>query len=241
MPLDSLQQPDESVSLSPNADHMLRYVTAHFASDDVIEVRAFHVRLPGTKFGVTVSGYFDNASALVASVLDIANYANGVFVTLNPVFPELLSRRANRLGTFARDDAATADSEISCRKAFLVDCDPSRPSGIASTDEQHVVAIERAVMIKNWGLERGWPRPTFVDSGNGAHLVYALDLPSDDGGIIRSVLRELGHRFDDDVVHVDQVVHNAARLVRLPGTINRKGDSTPERPHRLARLLEVHE
>ena len=38
---------------------------------------------------------------------------------------------------------------------------------------------------------------------------------------------------------VDTANHNAARIWKLYGTMSRKGDSTPERPHRRARLLAV--
>ncbi|GAI49189.1 unnamed protein product, partial [marine sediment metagenome] len=49
----------------------------------------------------------------------------------------------------------------------------------------------------------------------------------------------LATRFDDDAVSIDPGVFNAARIWKLPGTLARKGDSTPDRPHRLATLLEV--
>src|SRR5262249_30925582 len=45
--------------------------------------------------------------------------------------------------------------------------------------------------------------------------------------------------FSDQVVKVDESVANAARLIRLPGTTNSKGDSTAEQPHRLARVLSA--
>jgi P4 family phage/plasmid primase-like protien len=38
---------------------------------------------------------------------------------------------------------------------------------------------------------------------------------------------------------VDKAVHNPSRIARIPGTWNRKGPDTPERPHRLATLISV--
>ena len=38
---------------------------------------------------------------------------------------------------------------------------------------------------------------------------------------------------------VDTSTFNPARIVKLYGTPARKGDSMPDRPHRLARLLDV--
>lgn len=51
----------------------------------------------------------------------------------------------------------------------------------------------------------------------------------------------LAERFNDAVTHIDTTVCNAARIMRIPGTLNAKGDNTPERPHRPARLLSVPE
>jgi len=85
----------------------------------------------------------------------------------------------------------------------------------------------------------GWPEPLMADSGNGGHLLYPVDLPTDDGGLVRRVLAALAFRFDDDTVAIDQSVCNPARIWKLYGTVARKGDSTPDRPHRLARILEA--
>lgn len=41
------------------------------------------------------------------------------------------------------------------------------------------------------------------------------------------------------MVAVDLSVWNAARLVRVPGTLNRKGDHTVDRSHRPAHIIEV--
>src|SRR5262249_12273358 len=47
--------------------------------------------------------------------------------------------------------------------------------------------------------------------------------------------------FSDNVVCVDLSIYNAARIWKLYGTWACKGDSTPERPHRVAQLLQVPE
>jgi hypothetical protein len=68
-----------------------------------------------------------------------------------------------------------------------------------------------------------------------------VDLPNDEPSreLAHCCLEALALRFDDQAVHVDTTMANAARIIRVPGTRNAKGDSTPERPHRTARLLEV--
>jgi hypothetical protein len=81
-----------------------------------------------------------------------------------------------------------------------------------------------------------------MDSGNGYWLLYAIDLPADDGGkggLIHCCLKALAARFGDDRVKIDTKIYNASRIGKLPGTLAAKGPNTPDRPHRVAALLEV--
>ena len=86
---------------------------------------------------------------------------------------------------------------------------------------------------------QGWPDPIVGNSGNGAHCLYRVELPTSDGDLVKRCLQGLARRFDDDLVKIDQAVFNPARIWKLYGTVSRKGDSVPERPHRLARILEA--
>src|SRR5256885_985310 len=81
------------------------------------------------------------------------------------------------------------------------------------------------------------PDPMYADSGNGYHLLYPVDLPAKDGGLVKAVLRSLAGRFDEEGVKVDTTVFNAARLTKLYGTRACKGENTLERPHRWTRVL----
>ena len=122
-----------------------------------------------------------------------------------------------------------------------MDVDPARPADISSSDAEHEAALARARDIRMVLGEEGWSAPVLGDSGNGAHLLYLVDLPNDDAStkLVEGVLKALARRFDDAVVTVDQAVFNAARISKVYGTVARKGDDTPDRPHRLARLLDV--
>ena len=81
------------------------------------------------------------------------------------------------------------------------------------------------------------------DSGNGAHLNYRIELANDAAAtiLVKRCLEALDFRFSDKIVVVDQKPCNAARVWKLYGATARKGDSTPERPHRRSRLIEVPE
>jgi hypothetical protein len=121
-----------------------------------------------------------------------------------------------------------------------VDLDPVRPAGISSSDEEHSAAIQRARLIAD-EMANEWGRPLLADSGNGAHADYAIDLPNDREALafVVGALAELNRRYSDDVVKVDVTSGNAARIWKSYGTVSRKGDSIPGRPHRVSRILEV--
>ena len=149
----------------------------------------------------------------------------------------MLARAANRIRK-ADKGGTTSDGDIVARHWLLIDCDPQRPAGISATDAEHDAAVERCRQI--WSelhYNHGWPEPIGADSGNGAHLLYRVDLPVDDGGLIQRCLSALAAQFDDDTVKVDTGVFNPARIWKLYGTLACKGDSTTDRPHRMSRIL----
>jgi hypothetical protein len=84
------------------------------------------------------------------------------------------------------------------------------------------------------------PRVT-AKSGNGYHLIYNIDLPNDkeSADLVKAVLNALASKFDNEFAKVDTTVFNAARIVKAYGTLAAKGDSTPERPHRIAEVVSV--
>ncbi|MDH7511289.1 MAG: hypothetical protein QHH04_09655, partial [Methanolinea sp.] len=215
-----------------------RALATLFPAGGVVELRALGGR------GVH-SGYFDDPDALAekAANLDALPDVAGVYVTLNEVDPALLSRRANRVKMdLGRKDPTTSDADVVRRRWLPIDLDPVRPSGVSSTDAEHAAALARATAIAAFlGQERGWPDPVIADSGNGAHLLYRIDLPNDrqSADLVKACLAVLDTLFSDGVVAVDAANHNAARIWKLYGTVPKKGDNTAFRPHRQARLLSV--
>jgi hypothetical protein len=186
-----------------------------------------------------MSGYFDDFKLLAENAIKYGGAAKGVYVTLNPVNRALLARASNRVRIIGRNDALTGDADITKRRWLPIDLDPVRPSGISSSDQEHSIAIERAFQIRDALRQEGWPNPIPGDSGNGAHLLYSVDLPTNGNEFVKRCLQALAHRFDDDRVKIDQKVFNPARIWKLYGTVNRKGDNVADRPHRLARILEA--
>ena len=131
------------------------------------------VRAPGTRRG-TVSGYFNDRDGLVEAACELSGQAPGVYPTLNPVPDDLLARAANHVVPYAKH--TTSDSDITVRRWLPVDFDPVRPAGISSTNEEHAAAVERARACQKFLAEMGFPDPILAESGNGAHLLYRIDL-----------------------------------------------------------------
>lgn len=194
----------------------------------VIELRALKTRQN------IVSGYYTDPEAFVRDATALSGQAAGVYFTLNPVKKALFARAANRAKGWAR--ATTSDQDVTERRWFGIDFDARREAEISATDEEHAAALEKTRAARAWLSSLGWPASVLADSGNGGHAVYSIRLPNDPEttALLERCLKVLAARFDDEQVQVDQRTFNAARIWKLYGTAACKGDSIPDRPHRLA-------
>jgi hypothetical protein len=190
-----------------------------------------------------VAGWFNDRekAAEIIGKLDALG-CEGIFITINPCVDAVLSRANNRLKAGVD---RTTDKEILELRTLLIDIDPKRPAGISSTNEEHDFAIEQAKHIAATLSTAGWPEPLVADSGNGAHLLYRIELANepDKVELLKSVLKTLNDRHqvhrDGITLEVDTKVFNPSRISKVYGTWARKGDSTLDRPHRLTRILSV--
>jgi len=223
-----------------NYDHaeICRTLKVLFPPGDVAELRILNAGTNGT-----VSGYYNDLDKLAADAAEWSGTGMGIYATLNPVDRALLARSLNRLRPRAKD--TTADTNILRRYWLLLDFDPRRPSGISSTEDEHAAALAIARRCYDFLIALGFPPDSLIlaDSGNGAHILIRVDLPNDDAAtrLVKRCLEAVALRFDDETVAVDRGVYNAARISKIYGTLACKGDSTPDRPHRLAKLLIVPE
>ena len=160
---------------SPDKAAMRVALAAMFAPDDVIELRALH---KGRKR--TDAGYFDgeHRETLVNEAARLNGEGAAVYVTLNPIDPQLLGRYCNRIENFA--SATATDANVTRRRWLLIDFDPVRPTDTSATDAQvddgegaGAGACYQALKAEDW------PEPLVGESGNGMHLLYPLDLPND--------------------------------------------------------------
>ncbi len=170
----------------------------------------------------------DRLNDAVAAAQELGD-SNGIYFTLNPVRPDLGNRAAK-------------NRDILGRHLLLIDVDRRKTAGdvdLMATQEEKDQALELGGKIADWLLAEGWPSPIYVDSGNGLHLDFLLNLETDDAttNTIKFALQALARRFKIDGPTVDVSVFNLSRISKLPGSWVRKGPNTPERPWRIAKLL----
>ncbi len=213
-------------------EHIEAALAALFRPGDVVELR-----IPKAGRFRTISGYFDDFLKLADAIENYSGNFEGIYYTLNPVNPALLARARNEVKEYAQ--ATTSDRDVVRRRRLLIDIDPVRPAGVSSSDLEKEAARQKAKAVRAWLVARGWPASLAGDSGNGFHLLHSIDLENnaESTELLKLCLVALASKFDDDIVKIDTTVYNAARIVKAYGSLAAKGDSTDDRPHRIARLL----
>ena len=223
----------------PQADKkaILSALKLMLRTEDVVELRALY---KGSKKRID-SGYFDSAHwpQLADEAHRLSRNGAAVYITLNPVEPQLIARHYNRVEAFVTQ--TTSDKQITRRRWILVDLDPVRPPGVSASHTQVLAASSVAKDVSRYLKGLGWPTPSIAMSGNGVHLLYAIDLSNDDVSrdLVANALKSLGSKFDTADVKVDRTVCNAARIIKLYGTVANKGDHTPAAPWRLSQVIRV--
>jgi hypothetical protein len=231
------------------AAELARFVHA----EQVTELRALNVGGPGRTF----SGWFDGTHLLdmARNALALTRQAAGVYFVPNPVNPAVAAKRMNVVLNVPKGFRLTHDEDIIERRYLMVDMDPRRLHLDAPTsDDQKCPTTARELAFAKRTADRyvrpflcalGFAAPIVMCSGNGIHLVYrySTPLPTAAWGTladpIAETLRTLSDRFTCFGVSIDADTYTPSRMLKVPGTIVRKGDATRPRPYRLARIIEV--
>lgn len=222
---------------APDRSEMIRAIEVLGGLDFVVELRSISSK--GKKR--TDAGYFDfvHRTAMADEAVRLNKAGAAVYLTMNPVDPQLLGRYNNRVEAYAPD--TSTDANVVCRRHLLIDLDPVRPKNTAATDDQVEATRQRGRDCFRYLKALGWPDPIVAESGNGVHLIYPVDLTNDAEStlLIKNVLAGLAAKLDDGVVQVDQAVFNASRITKLYGSVATKGDHLPGAPWRLSRIVSA--
>lgn len=228
-PAETSLQSDNTGEDRPCADQhekIVQFLRIVLEPGTAVELRAFEVQGEGT---VTRLYSTDELDDLARHALDLSGRCRGVYFTLNPVDGCPVSSEGRSVK--ARD--------VLRRRWLLVDADVGAKGKQSSTDAEKVEARHAITMVQADLMLRGWPAPILCDSGNGYHLLYRIDLPTDDGGLVRRVLHGIGNTFDSKSIKIDRTVFDPPRICKLPYTLACKGESTADRPHRLACVVKM--
>lgn len=212
-------------------------LTAIIKPGSVAELRVLQAR--DGNYTANYTGYFNNIEKMAEAAARFNGNAPAVYFTLNECNPALLARAANRMVKAGPKSSSTTDHDIVKIRWFPIDADAVRPAGISSSSDEHREALNRAEAIMDYLSDFDWNQPFFCDSGNGAHLLYPIDLDNtpENVELIKTCLASLSQKFSDDAVCVDQSVFNPSRIWKVYGTMACKGDATEDRPHRKARII----
>jgi hypothetical protein len=218
------------------------------APNQVTELRALHVGERGRTFAGWFSG--DRLHEMARQALALSRQAAGVYFIPNPIDPPTAAKRLNTVLNVPRGFALTTDADILERRFLIVDLDPRRgpndqgehcPSSWRELG--HASRLARHV-IRPFCAAHEFPDAITMCSGNGIHLVYPLRpaLPGGQAGRsdpLAGFLRLLSDRFSDARLSIDPNTFNSCRMLKVPGTTTRKGEATPNRPFRTARITEI--
>ncbi len=184
------------------------------------------------------SGLFDDVKKMAVAAAEVRGTVPSVFFTPNPVKESFRVWVKNRL---AKTSSAVKDGDIERRKWLLLDFDPVRPKKTPSNDAEFDATMAVARECRDALRKAGWAEPVVASSGNGAHVLYRLDLPNNQKSLnlIRGCLTALSLQFSTATVTLDMGTANASHLTRMYGTVNRKGTESSDRSYEASRLFEV--
>lgn len=226
-------------NLHPDAEQIDRFLSGIVPGVYEIRIPSLEARRP--RFFGTQHMYLNLPDDLNAGISQLASitghHAGAVYIVGNPITPALLGRGR---AAFYRAKSTAADTDVMRRTLFYIDIDSVRPSAINANSEEIAAAMETAAAVAEWltGV-MGFPDPFFHGtSGSGGMILYRLDLPNDDASTaqVQDCLNVVAETFTTDRVKVDTSVYNAARIFRVPGSVNAKSNTPqPDRPWSLVR------
>lgn len=190
----------------------------------------YELRILMTDFYNTkLSAYFDRdePDAVINQMLHWKypkNCCINWYLTSNPVKDYCVSRE--QFNDIRKTRVMTQDDDIEKLTWLALDIDAAHPAGTSATDTEKEAAHKQAQELYKFMNDSGFHNPEIVDSGNGYHLKYRIDLSNNDENrdFIGAVFDMLHARFPS----IDASVKNPSRILKLPGTYAMKGRNFTE-------------
>lgn len=212
-----------------------RFLLQDWAPDDVIELRILlkNGKTRARHFPVAQLGEFVRQGLYQDELQTYAIY--------NPLRPEILDEDAERGWSKCVTAADVLEYRILC-----FDVDFKQPIVGGSRLRRPTSNVERSLVnqvqqnVQSGLAQLGWPPPIIADTGNCCHLLNRIQLPPTDASyeLLRRLLRGLNAAFGvkrpdgEQLVEIDDMLAGRVQPLRFYGGRNRKGEPTPDRPHR---------
>lgn len=223
-------------SPSPDVEEIRRAFNLLKSPGEAVELRS-----PASDEG-TRAGFYGDSEELIKDTHDLSALAGvkNVYWTLQRLKP---TQAQNRCAGHAGFGVLTRDEQVEKYLWLPIDFDPVRnclDQAVSSTDAEKAAAFALADVVRAWLAHRGFTS-ALCDSGNGAHLLVRIDLAVNASSVrlIESLLKGIAAKFQDSAVKIDTGVFNPSRIWKVYGTVARKGPHTPERPWRVARIIDA--
>ena len=214
-----------------------------------------HFRLLGHEgFGVSelrafapvpIVAYADTEDNVVRLVKDIYKKVPGIYIGVQPRPLRLFEKAPNcwmpALGKSGSNCACGKDIEFITTCFFDIDVvSDERMKRHPASEEELQQSLQAAMLLSR---ENGLAlSSSSCCSGNGHYVIAPISAISVDDNDIPAMFKHFCYRLDAKVsgqvsgVRIDPV-YNLSRVMRLMGTVNRKGQATQERPHRRAHFV----
>jgi len=192
---------------------------------------------------VQYSGYFKSCDNLIKCLEPYAEMdGEQIYFTLNELYHTCYERPQKE--RILQSTYSTKDTDIIRRKWILVDFDPIREDDakkVSSTNEELQASNAKMREVYKFLREQGFSDPVVCCSGNGFHLTYKVDMPTDEDtkSILKKFFTFLRQKFNDGKTDIDPKNVNASRVCKLYGTVAKKGANTNERPWRESTIIHV--
>ena len=221
--------PQEPSSLTENIEEQVKRGLFIFEPDECVNVRTLWDNDRMTSL------FTKNKRNLAKSLANIDNdpEIKAIYVQLQVLDPERLNEVPQGKGVKRH--------HVSRYRWFVIDIDTLRPNkaktNATEEEKEHSLLVARAVSLHLQNL--GWPEPVLCDSGNGWHLVWKIDLSNtqEHYQMLESCLLALATKFNNEHAEIDCSLAEPEQIIKLWGTMVRKGENTPLRPWRRSFVL----
>ena len=223
-------------TLSPkDAIHMHRRLLGH-EGYGVTELRIFHPS--------SYVAYTDNDEATIQLALKVGK-AHGIYIGVQPRPLEFFDHAPNcwRAALTKPDSNCATDVDIEFITACFFDIDVTsdlRAKGHPASDDELQKSLNASEMLLQESELA--ENTTTACSGNGHYVIIPIIPIQIDSSDIAEKFRLFCHNCTQRIkgqlngVKIDPV-YNISRVMRLMGTVNRKGSPTSDRPHRRAHFV----